>query len=107
MPVEFTRNPRLSADVARSPKLAAVLSLVALRVVREARKRAPVDTGRLRNSIGMHMAREGDHVVATIGTNVDYAAPQEFGTRTGVPPRRYLGGALQSVADTLRARGRR
>lgn len=106
MPVEYRPNPRLRADVEASPKLAAVLTLVALRVVREARKRAPVDTGRLKNSIGMDVHREGRHLVATIGTNVEYAPAQEFGTRTGVPARRYLGGALLFVAEQLRHRGR-
>lgn len=102
----FDPNHRLSVEVATSPKLRAVLETVALQVVREARKRAPVDTGRLRNSIGHQVHQEGTKVVATIGTNVSYAAFQEYGTRKGVPAKRYLGGALLFVAEQLRARAR-
>ena len=45
-----------------------------------AKKAAPVDTGRLRNSI-THVVDNGDKSVA-IGTNVEYAPYQELGTRS-------------------------
>lgn len=48
-----------------------------LQIQNYARLLAPVDTGRLRSSI---TATKGDRVV-TIGTNVEYAAFVEFGTR--------------------------
>ena len=45
---------------------------------------APVDTGRLRNSIKHHL--QGNDTVVT-GTNVEYAIYQEFGTskQSGTP----------------------
>ena len=51
----------------------------ALHIQAEAKRRAPVDTGRLRNSI-THEERD-DGLAAVIGTNVEYAPYQEFGTR--------------------------
>lgn len=104
--LDYDPNRRLALEVGASPHLRAALEMVALRVVREARKRAPVDTGRLRNSIGHQVTAEGGKVVATIGTNVSYAPFQEYGTRTGVPAKRFLGGALLFVAEQLRARAR-
>lgn len=67
----------------------------------EARKRAPVDTGRLRSSIRSTTTEEEGEIVAKIGTNVDYAIHVEYGHRTRggksyVPGRYFLRGALQS-----------
>jgi len=52
------------------------LEMIGLQVEGYAQLLAPVDTGRLRNSI-THVVN-GDSVV--IGTNVEYAVYQEFGT---------------------------
>ena len=41
---------------------------------------APVDTGRLRDSIATTIDDTGKTVVGTVGTDVDYAVYQEFGT---------------------------
>lgn len=106
MGMSYQPNRMLQTQVGASPHLVAALELIALRVVREARTRAPVDTGRLRNSIGHQVSLERGRVVATIGTNVHYAPFQEYGTRHGVPARRYLGGALLFVAEQLRSRAR-
>jgi len=46
----------------------------------EAKRRCPVDTGRLRASITTAASVEGEQVVATVGTNVEYAAAVEYGT---------------------------
>lgn len=112
--VEFRINPRLAQDVAASPEVRAILTMLALRVTREARRRAPVDTGRLRNSITHRVGVEGGtKMVAEVGTNVEYAPYQEFGTSRAftrgsltwgvgqVPATRFLGGALQTVAQQL------
>lgn len=50
------------------------------KVTRGAKRRAPVDTGRLRSSITDEIGHEGDALVGRIGTDVDYAIHQEFGT---------------------------
>jgi HK97 gp10 family phage protein len=57
-----------------------------------AKQRAPVDTGRLRNSIAVEV--DADGLGATVGTNVEYAPFQEFGTRT-VPAHPFLFPALE------------
>ena len=50
----------------------------ALNVQNGARRRVPVDTGRLRNSIAHEI--DADGMDATIGSNVEYAPYVEFGT---------------------------
>lgn len=54
----------------------------AMLVERGAKARAPVDTGRLRSSITHELTEAfgGDVNDAIIGTNVEYAPHQEFGT---------------------------
>lgn len=49
-----------------------------LNVQAAAKERAPVDTGRLRNSIATEFERDG--LTGIVGTNVEYAPYQEFGT---------------------------
>lgn len=46
----------------------------------EAKRRCPVDTGNLWNSITKEIKEESGEVVGRIGTNVEYAEFQEFGT---------------------------
>lgn len=105
MSASFRGNPRVGSRVVESPEVRAVLTMLALRVEREARRRAPIDTGRLRNSITHRVFTtlgSNPQAVAEVGTNVEYAAVQEFGTRDGtVPPTRFLAAALQSVAGQL------
>ena len=103
---EFEVNPRLEYAYVRSGALEAHVRVLCLRVEREAKRRAPVDTGRLRASLRTDVQTVGRRVIGTVGTSVEYAAAQEFGTRTGVPARRYLGGALQTVARQLGTRTR-
>lgn len=49
---------------------------------------APVDTGRLKNSIS-HAVVEDEKTVY-IGTNVEYAPFQELGTSRGIPGKHFL-----------------
>ncbi|MGX1483432.1 HK97 gp10 family phage protein [Streptomyces griseus] len=49
-------------------------------VQNEARRRAPVDTGRLRSSIVSRAEGSGRTVGYVVGTNVNYAAAVEYGT---------------------------
>lgn len=55
----------------------------------QARKHAPVDTGRLRNSIGTESLNSR---LRSVGTNLDYAEPVEFGSRPHYPPLNALWG---------------
>lgn len=70
-------------DAAGRMKLRGRAELVklGLRVQNEARILCPVDTGRLRSSIQMVEGQDGRGVYVTVGTNVEYAAFVEFGTR--------------------------
>ncbi len=62
----------------------------ALRVERDAKINAPVDTGRLRSSITHRLIDAGsDNPVTEVGTSVSYAVPVEFGT-TRQPAKPYL-----------------
>jgi hypothetical protein len=63
------------------------------RVEAEAQRRAPVDSGRLRNSIRLEMRRTPGKIIATVSSRLDYAIYQERGTgiyagRGMIQPRR-------------------
>lgn len=62
-----------------------------------AKRDAPVDTGRLRNSIA-HMVKEEESAVY-IGSNVEYAPYQEMGTITGVKAKHFLKNAAANHTD--------
>lgn len=66
---------------------AIALERTALRVETAAKRFAPVDTGRLRASITTVMGEDSDGLVAYVGSNVQYAIYQEYGTRfqSGTP----------------------
>lgn len=76
----------------------------ALNVVNGAKRRAPVDTGRLRNSLTHEI--DADGLDARIGTNVEYAPHVEFGTfaQRAQP---YLFPALEEERAGLLARLRK
>jgi len=61
-------------------KIAKTLNKKGLRIVREAKQRAPVDTGRLRASITAELIEKGEVPKVLVGTNVEYAPNVEFGT---------------------------
>ena len=67
-----------------------------LKVERAAKRLAPVDTGRLRSSITHTVEADGQGVVGIVGSDVEYAPHQEFGTRyqPGTP---FLLPALQEA----------
>lgn len=58
----------------------------------EGRRRAPVDTGRLRNSISVESPTNR---MRRIGPNVEYGPYVEFGTRPHYPPKGALSGWAQ------------
>ena len=82
--VKVTSN-REEAIKAKDEAVARALETIGLVAERYAKGYAPVDTGRLRNSI-THEAVPDEGAVY-IGTNVEYAPYQEFGTRyqSGTP----------------------
>lgn len=77
-------------------KMTSWLEAIGLDAASTAASVAPVDTGRLKDSIGSAVV---DNVVY-IGTNVEYAPYQEFGTSKGVPGRHFLQfGATAHLAE--------
>lgn len=61
-----------------------------LLVSRDAKLLSPVDTGRLRASITPAIRLDGDSVIGVVGSNVEYAAAVEVGTKPHWPPRAAL-----------------
>lgn len=53
---------------------------------KEVAQRTPVDTGRLRSSIGSEVTGLGSNLVGSVGSNVVYAPYVEHGTRAHWPP---------------------
>lgn len=85
--VEFTSH---TDDVTRlaDEQIMAWLNAIGEDAAHTAAERAPVDTGRLKNSISHAVEPETNTVY--IGTNVEYAPYQEFGTSRGVAGKHYL-----------------
>ena len=50
------------------------------KITNSAQINCPVDMGRLRQSIQYDLSENGDKIVGTVGTNVEYALYVEFGT---------------------------
>lgn len=64
------------------------LDLIGEDAASTAADKAPVDTGRLKNSIS-HAVDEEEPAVY-IGTNVEYAPYQEFGTSKGIKGKHFI-----------------
>lgn len=78
-------------------KLNNALKKKGFKVVREAKKNAPVDTGRLRASITLNTEQRPDGLVnVLVGSDVDYAPFVEFGTENR-PPQPFLRPALRNI----------
>jgi len=73
---KVTANMQSAADAVEAAVGDAVRE-AAMMIERDAKINVPVDTGRLRASIG---AEEKTPLLFVVGTNVEYAAPVEFGT---------------------------
>lgn len=77
---ELVRKLQGLARKATPAQARAALMAGALPIQTAAAQKAPVDTGTLRRSIHTETAEIDSGVAARIGTNVEYAAAQEFGT---------------------------
>lgn len=84
-------------------KLQMALNAVGMDAVSTSSSVCPVDTGRLKNSITWAtkthcnmmvgetaVGNVGEDNKCYIGTNVEYAPYQEFGTATGIPAKHFL-----------------
>lgn len=63
---------------------------------------APIDTGRLRQSITYEIDGGAIPSWAKIGTNVFYAPFQEYGTSRGIRPKYYMRNGLQESTGNIR-----
>lgn len=68
-------------DMSLAGPAGAYMRRLAVTVERNAKRLAPVDTGRLRASIGHSVEGHGDGMHADIYSHVSYAIYQELGTR--------------------------
>lgn len=73
----------------------------ALIVERDAKIKAPFDFGRLRNSISHETDFGSSSPRVTVGTNIEYAKYQEFGT-SRIPAHPYLFPALRENESRIR-----
>src|SRR5262245_59315572 len=64
----------------RRGPVVALVEDTARRVANEAKRRAPVDEGRLRASIQTVVQVEGNRVIGRVGSDLEYAAYVHFGT---------------------------
>lgn len=92
----FIPNPAAIAALAHSSDVGEAITEATVKVEGEAKNLAPVDTGRLRSSIGHDIRRDGRGVYGVVGTDVEYAPFVELGTR-GRPGRSFLRAALKKV----------
>jgi len=76
------------------------LMALSFTLVREARERAPVRTGFLRDSIFSIVAQESRGFRIELGARAYYSPYQEFGTRY-IEPKRFLRGAIEEVKPEL------
>lgn len=75
---------QVAKDLAGEPVVQAVRE-GSLMLQRTAKEEVAVDTGRLRGSITSRVIGEEKSVTGIVGTNVKYAADQEFGTGPHIP----------------------
>ena len=73
------------------PPMVAGMRRATLLVQGAAKRKAPVDTGRLRASITPEVQTRADGVVGIVGSNVKYAPFVELGTRAHFVPAQYIG----------------
>ncbi len=79
------RTEEAIRDLQGAPMLNAMRDALMV-VERDAKRNAPVDTGRLRASITPEVRRDGREIIGVVGSNVVYAPFVELGTRPHFPP---------------------
>ena len=82
------KSKKVEVTEAKNDAIIAWLEAIGNDAAQTSANKAPVDTGRLKNSIEK-IVNVSDQVVY-IGTNVEYAIYQEFGTSRGVVGKHYI-----------------
>lgn len=83
---ETQRNLEQAARDLRGTPIVNAMRDATLIVTRDAKRNAPVDTGRLRASITPAVSIAGETIQGVVGSNVTYAPYVELGTRPHWPP---------------------
>lgn len=91
---------KLSPDLYAEP-LRKFWNRAAVVVQGRARDKSPVDTGRLRSSIMYEIDTANPPLYAVVGSDVEYAPYQEFGTSRGVPAVGYLSGGMRDSKSDI------
>lgn len=94
--IVFNRFDELAAQFEEQCKVA--VQKAAFDIEARAKELAPVDTGNLRRSIHCEFAPDG--LTGAVGTVVEYAVYQEFGT-VKMPPHPYLRPAADEVGPSF------
>lgn len=101
--MEFTLDVKDNTDLAKeqlSKAIEVALTAIGQQAVNHSARVCPVDTGRLRASIDSKVAKSEKAVY--IGTNVEYAAPQEYGT-SKIKGKHYLRHGATEYGDEYKA----
>lgn len=85
---------------AMNSQIESVMESIGMDAASTAQSVCPVDTGRLKNSISYAVDAQQHEVY--IGTNVEYAPYQEFGTSRGVKGKHFLQFGVTAHADQYR-----
>lgn len=80
--ISVSLDAAVLAHIAASPAVHQLIERRCIMVEAAAKRLCPVDTGRLRASISHVVTVEAGEVVGVVGSNVDYAPHQEYGTST-------------------------
>lgn len=81
--------------------LEAGITAACILVKGDALQKAPVDTGRLKNSITYQVEIDGDTAEGIVGANTEYAAAQEFGVPGRSRPQPYMEPALNQNRSAI------
>lgn len=96
------RMIQIAKDLHGAPLVKAIADS-AIYVTEDAQRFAPVDTGRLRASITIEVKTMTNEILGVVGSDVEYAPYQEFGTKF-MQGRFYLTNAFKKNAAAIRRR---
>ena len=80
MQIEIVNLDEVLNDLIDTPKLREAVGKACAVVERKAKEKAPKDTGALRRSITSKVETEGEDIVGTVFTPLEYAPYVEYGT---------------------------
>ena len=103
---ELRRVLRRAPEMAQA-EMAISMQRATYRVETEAKRRAPVDTGRLRSSLTSRVRRGASSVEGTVGTRLHYAPYMEYGRGALVESKAWIEGEFGRTVERILRRLRR